>query len=177
MKINQISYSFIFYLCHWDYIWQALHHSCPLHLPYYFPMCRHPSHSCLLLYNPTMAHNKTYHLWDIRYRSTGHPFSSLPLWSNRPSGRPIHHLVIYIYIFCHHPTSHPSILAFPLSFFLVFYNGLLWVGRRIYVALYLWRREKNKGRFGWGGDIFVDILRSFSMFVVYDCGHHSSWHI
>lgn len=42
----------------------------------------------------------------------------------------IHLAVLYIicniYIFfCHHPTSHPSILAFPLSFALVCYNGLL----------------------------------------------------
>ena len=44
-----------------------------------------------------------------------------------------------------HPLFHPSTIACPLSFSLACYNGPLRVDRRIYVGLYLWGREKNKG--------------------------------
>lgn len=54
--------------------------------------------------------------------------------------------VIYIFFSIIIQPSINLSLPFLPPFFLVCYNGLLWVGRRIYVGLYLWRREKNKER-------------------------------
>lgn len=124
-------------------------HLCP-----FSSMCLHPPWLCLLLYNQTRELNKTHHLWDIRHRSIGHPFSSLPLWSNHPSGYPVHLSSVMCFFFCHHSPIHPSTFpsVYPCFPSLLFSSVLWWAimsgWKDLYRLIFVKERKEQRREIG-----------------------------
>lgn len=140
------------YLITWDK-WQALHPSCPPHLPPLSPSFQCAPHPPIL---PAALQSNRGARQDPATHETSDTGQQVNLLAPYLSDPSIHLAILYIFhlwciffFFYHHPTIHPSILAFPPSFSLACYNGLLRVDWRIYVHLYLWRREQNKGERDW----------------------------
>lgn len=129
---------------------QALHtpvlifHLCPS-----IPMCSlPPPPACCFTIKPgSTTRPTTYETSD-----TGQQVNLLAPYLSDPT---IYPAILYIFhLWCIfsiitkpsiHPPFHPSTIACPPSFSLACCNGPLLVDRGIYVGLYLWRREKNKG--------------------------------